>query len=349
MASILYLHTVPDCGGDTLFASQYAAYDALSPRMKAYLEGMTATHSGDHIYRRNNALMGIPETGKVYPKASHPIVRTHPVTKTQGAVRQRRIHHPYRRAAGRGESRDPGFSLRVQHAGGIPGAVPLATPFGRILGQPQRPASSALGLLPSDALRPPGDDQRRSAVLISLTVIGATGHPAAQTTRKKSPRLRSSTHKGHHEDRQGRMSFRSIPAGGRISFSCGSRPMPAWSDGARPIASTIAIAPSPLRSRSSAAISSVAIPSTSAISCRSHSTTMRNAAARWSSIARPPASSRRCGTLSARSRSSRSTICSAVRAVRACASTRTAGATRCRSRRTTRAPRKPCSSADSPR
>ena len=80
MGSILYLHTVPPCGGDTLFASQYAAYDALSSGMKVYLEGLTATHSGDHIYRRNNALMGIPESGKSYPRASHPVVRTHPVT-----------------------------------------------------------------------------------------------------------------------------------------------------------------------------------------------------------------------------------------------------------------------------
>ena len=81
MGSILYLHTVPPCGGDTLFASQYAAYDALSPRMKVYLEGLTATHSGDHVYRRNNARIGRKETGKVYPTASHPVVRTHPVTK----------------------------------------------------------------------------------------------------------------------------------------------------------------------------------------------------------------------------------------------------------------------------
>ena len=58
MGSILYLHTVPPVGGDTLFASQYAAYDALSPRMKTYLEGLTATHSGDHVYRREQCADG---------------------------------------------------------------------------------------------------------------------------------------------------------------------------------------------------------------------------------------------------------------------------------------------------
>jgi taurine dioxygenase len=81
LGSILYLHTVPAVGGDTLFASQYAAYDALSSRMKAYLEGLTATHSGDHVYRATNVLVGRDDRGKVFPKASHPVIRTHPVTK----------------------------------------------------------------------------------------------------------------------------------------------------------------------------------------------------------------------------------------------------------------------------
>src|SRR5437870_13920873 len=81
LGSILYLHTVPPVGGDTLFASQYAAYDALSPRMKIYLEGLTATHSGEHVYRATNVLVGRDDRGKVFPQASHPIIRTHPVSR----------------------------------------------------------------------------------------------------------------------------------------------------------------------------------------------------------------------------------------------------------------------------
>ena len=42
MGSILYIKTCPPKGGDTLFASMYAAYEALSDKMKAYLEGMVA-------------------------------------------------------------------------------------------------------------------------------------------------------------------------------------------------------------------------------------------------------------------------------------------------------------------
>jgi len=76
MGSILHLHTVPETGGDTLFASMYAAYDALSPRMKAYLEGLTAEHDGDHVYRPL-----FPDIDRKYPCSVHPIVRTHPVTR----------------------------------------------------------------------------------------------------------------------------------------------------------------------------------------------------------------------------------------------------------------------------
>jgi taurine dioxygenase len=80
LGSILYLHTVPPSGGDTLFASMYAAYEALSPKMRSYLEGLTALHSGERSYRRTNALIGVDDRGRVFPQASHPVVRTHPET-----------------------------------------------------------------------------------------------------------------------------------------------------------------------------------------------------------------------------------------------------------------------------
>ena len=40
MGSILYIRQCPPRGGDTLFANMYAAYEALSDRMKAYLDGL---------------------------------------------------------------------------------------------------------------------------------------------------------------------------------------------------------------------------------------------------------------------------------------------------------------------
>jgi taurine dioxygenase len=53
----------------------YAAYDALSPRMKAYLEGLTAIHDGEHVYRPITN-----DPNKRFPCNAHPVVRTHPVT-----------------------------------------------------------------------------------------------------------------------------------------------------------------------------------------------------------------------------------------------------------------------------
>ena len=80
-ASILHIHDVPDCGGDTLFASMYSAYDALSDSMQAFLADKNAIHDGDHVYRNKN---GPVAADKVYPRAEHPIVRTHPETGRKG-------------------------------------------------------------------------------------------------------------------------------------------------------------------------------------------------------------------------------------------------------------------------
>jgi taurine dioxygenase len=75
-ASILQLHQIPPVGGDTLFSSLYAAYDALSDRMKVMLDGLTAQHSGEepfrHVFRFDNA-----SGSEGWPENDHPIVRKH--------------------------------------------------------------------------------------------------------------------------------------------------------------------------------------------------------------------------------------------------------------------------------
>jgi len=84
MASMLVAREVPPFGGDTLFASQYAAYEALSPGMKNMLDGLYAINSSakadvtktreDRIAERGT------EAAKSPLQAEHPVVRTHPET-----------------------------------------------------------------------------------------------------------------------------------------------------------------------------------------------------------------------------------------------------------------------------
>lgn len=80
MATMLQIHKVPPSGGDTLFASMYAAYEELSAPMQKFLCSLTAHHASEHIYRGRYADRGVDDSGRVYPSNDHPVVRKHPVT-----------------------------------------------------------------------------------------------------------------------------------------------------------------------------------------------------------------------------------------------------------------------------
>ena len=97
MGSILYIRKCPPHGGDTLFASMYAAYDALSDRMKAYLDGLTAEHSGEH-YRGQYANYGIADKAEISPRRAPG--RAHPSgDRQEGALRQQGFHPPHQSAS----------------------------------------------------------------------------------------------------------------------------------------------------------------------------------------------------------------------------------------------------------
>ncbi len=78
LATMLQLHLLPPSGGDTLFASMYAAFETLSPHLQEWLMSLQAHHESEHIYRGRYADRGVDDAGREYPKALHPVVRTHP-------------------------------------------------------------------------------------------------------------------------------------------------------------------------------------------------------------------------------------------------------------------------------
>ena len=81
MGSILYLTEVPpEGGGDTLFANTYRAYETLSEPMRAFLDGKTALHEGEHVYAGRQGR----KENREYPVSEHPVVRTHPVSGRKG-------------------------------------------------------------------------------------------------------------------------------------------------------------------------------------------------------------------------------------------------------------------------
>jgi taurine dioxygenase len=86
--TLLYGKVIPPMGGDTLFANQYAAYEALSDAMKARIDPLKAIHSARRSYaptgvygeRDRGRSMAIRYSERAMATQSHPLVRRHPET-----------------------------------------------------------------------------------------------------------------------------------------------------------------------------------------------------------------------------------------------------------------------------
>lgn len=82
MGAVLHCEEVPEYGGDTIWASTYAAYNLLSEPIKRMLDGMTALHDNSIVAELYRGSRGVRNSGlEVNPPVEHPIIRTHPVTK----------------------------------------------------------------------------------------------------------------------------------------------------------------------------------------------------------------------------------------------------------------------------
>lgn len=86
MGSVLLARDVPNHGGDTMFASMYLAYDALSDGFKAMLAPLKAKHSSRHIFGHQAAYIGSDLEDRLHNRdeatqdAIHPVIIRHPST-----------------------------------------------------------------------------------------------------------------------------------------------------------------------------------------------------------------------------------------------------------------------------
>ena len=83
-ASILHSRVIPETGGDTLWASMYAAYDALSEHVKAEIEELQAIHDPgtfrNQFLGKDMDIEKLNDSMKKVGSAVHPVVKTHPVS-----------------------------------------------------------------------------------------------------------------------------------------------------------------------------------------------------------------------------------------------------------------------------
>lgn len=86
LGAVLSAKQLPAYGGDTLWASGIAAFEALSAPMRALLDGLTATHDFTRSFPLERFgstaedLARWEETRRKNPPLSHPVIRTHPAS-----------------------------------------------------------------------------------------------------------------------------------------------------------------------------------------------------------------------------------------------------------------------------
>ena len=75
-ATLLYSVEIPSRGGETLFASGYAAYETLDPAIRGKLEGRKAFHHYNYGSTQKGDARGVES----FSEAAHPVFRTHEET-----------------------------------------------------------------------------------------------------------------------------------------------------------------------------------------------------------------------------------------------------------------------------
>ena len=93
MGTVLYAKDIPPHGGDTVWVNMVAAYEGLSDRMRAHVDGLWAYHDSyqpysefvrPEMYDAEKGTDYLRDKRAAYVPALHPVVRKHPVTGKKG-------------------------------------------------------------------------------------------------------------------------------------------------------------------------------------------------------------------------------------------------------------------------
>jgi alpha-ketoglutarate-dependent taurine dioxygenase len=83
LGALLHAVTVPAVGGDTIWSDMAATYEAMSPTLRSFLDGLTASHTpakaGGYFAQRDPDGDRAGRTAAAAP-THHPVVRVHPET-----------------------------------------------------------------------------------------------------------------------------------------------------------------------------------------------------------------------------------------------------------------------------
>jgi taurine dioxygenase len=71
--TLLHAQEMPAVGGNTMFANQYMSYNSLSPKLRSFVDDLSAIHLQT---RKASAVMA-----EQFPAVIHPLARMHPETK----------------------------------------------------------------------------------------------------------------------------------------------------------------------------------------------------------------------------------------------------------------------------
>ncbi|MAR88167.1 MAG: taurine dioxygenase [Rhodospirillaceae bacterium] len=93
LMTLLYAVDVPQTGGDTLFCNMQLAYKALTDSEKESLKSLKAVHSWEASRRNTGNIPASEEQKRERPPVSHPLVRTHPVTKNKSLYLGMHVGH----------------------------------------------------------------------------------------------------------------------------------------------------------------------------------------------------------------------------------------------------------------